>query len=242
MRALLHLARVWIGTRRAAALSTSSNTAWSRLSSLTRRTSSSAINRSQASGLSVPARFAVRGWCNTTSEAPFDSKSGTQFLLPVDFHGVGRVAGNPVYRHRMPAQQSHPQGFDMFGVPARVGVKGAARNPIPANSVVFAIALGFAGRGEQHGKPDGDRFAWVCLRQPPSNGSRAGRRTGSREAAVAFASPAARTGHSARGHPPLGGVQASLFRGFYSRWSQPVCRHSLLFPFVRGHGQFPSQV
>src|ERR1039458_4855598 len=125
---LLHLARGRTGTRRAATLSASSHTEWSRFSSLTRRASSSAINNSQAFGIPPSATFALRGRCDTTSEAPFDSKSGTQFLLPVDFHGVGRIARNPVYSHGMAAQQTHPQGFDMFGVPARVGVEGAARS------------------------------------------------------------------------------------------------------------------
>src|ERR1039457_699413 len=146
---LLHL-----GRGRAATLSASSHTEWSSFSSLTRRASSSAINNSQASGLSAPATFVLRGRCTPTSEASFCSKSGTQFLLPVDFHGVSRFARNPVYSHGMAAQQTHPQGFDMFGVPARVGVEGAARNPIPAQRVVFAVALGLTGSGEQHGKPD----------------------------------------------------------------------------------------
>src|ERR1039457_5440361 len=99
IRALRPLARGRIGTRRAGTLSPSSHTEWSRFSSLTRRASSSASNDSQASGLSAPSMFALRGRSHTTSEVPFCSRSGTQFLLLVDFHGVGRIARNPVYSH-----------------------------------------------------------------------------------------------------------------------------------------------
>jgi hypothetical protein len=95
VRAFLHLT-----CGQAPTLSDSSHTEWSSFSSLARRASSSAINNSQASGLSASARFALRGRCNTTSGVPFCSKSGTQFLLPVDFHGVGRIARNPAFFSR----------------------------------------------------------------------------------------------------------------------------------------------
>src|ERR1017187_2433834 len=151
MRTWQDLARRRMCTRRGSVPAASSHTEWSRFSSLTRRASSSAINNSQASGPSAPAMFALRGWRNTTSEVSFCSKSGTQFPLQVDFHGVGRIARNPVNSQGVAAQQTHTQGFDVFGVPACVGVEGAARNPIPAHDVVFAAALGLTGSGEQHG-------------------------------------------------------------------------------------------
>ena len=74
----------------------------------------------------LPSQLALRGRCDTTSEAPFDSKSGTQFLLLVDCHGVGSFARHPVDRHGMAAQQTHTQRLDVFGVSARVGIDGAA--------------------------------------------------------------------------------------------------------------------
>src|ERR1039457_3127242 len=256
MRALRHLARGRIGTRRAATVSASSHTEWSRFSSLTRRASSSVSNNSQASGLSAQSLFALRGRCHTSSEGccgrlfvmagasevSFCSKSGTQFLLPVDFHGVGGIARNPANSHGMAAQQTHPQGFDMFGVPARVGVKGAARNPIPAHGVDFAVALSLTGSGEQHGKPDGDRFARVGLRQLASNGPGAGTRADSQEMAGGIAIPAIRTGHGTGRHPPPGDVQPGLFPGSCSRWFQPVCLHPCFSRPFEGTGNSFSSV
>src|ERR1035438_5496633 len=113
----------------------------------------------------------------------------------------------------------------MFGVPARVGVDGAARNPIPAHGVVFAAALGLTGSGEQHGKPDGDRIARVGLRQLPSSGPGTGRMADSREVAGGIATPAIPTGHGTGGHRPPGDVQPRLFRGSCPRCFRPICLH-----------------
>jgi hypothetical protein len=78
--------------------------------------------------------------------------------------------------------------------------------------------LGLTGSGEQHGKPDGNRLAWACLRQLPSNGPGNRRRAGRREIAGGTAAPAIRTGHGTGGHRPSGDVQPGLFRGSCSRW------------------------
>src|ERR1035437_4698757 len=113
------------------------------------------------------------------SEEPSCSKSGTQFRLPVDFHSVSRFAWHPVYSHGMTAQQTYTQGFDMFRVPARVGIDGAARNPVPAHGVVFAVALGLTRGGEQHGEPDGNRLAGAaCFRELRSHVPGAGMKAG----------------------------------------------------------------
>src|ERR1035437_3219880 len=165
------------------------------------------------------------------SEEPSCSKSGTQFRLPVDFHSVSRFAWHPVYSHGMAAHQIHTQGFDMFGVPARVGIEGAARNPIPAHSVVFAVALGLTRGGEQHGEPDGKRFAGAAyLWQRRSNQPGARMKAGRGEiGGGGIATAAIRHDQGAAGHRPPGDVQLRLFRRAGSRPFRPICLHSRFF-------------
>ena len=98
-------------------------------------------------------------------------KSRAQFLLPVDFHGVGGFARHPVYSHCVASLQSNTQRFDMFQILSGIRIDGASRIPFPPYGVVFAVALGLAQLASSTAQPDRHRFVGtLCFAQPRRTG------------------------------------------------------------------------